>query len=487
MQATTQDIKQIYRQVQQGTLPSHTLSKKKLSVRPHSISVEDAFFGDSGKGAVIAKLNRIFSKKKKLYSLRYNGGGNAGHESKIDGKVIVTHHLPMAVVERGATAIMGRGMLIHPEDAVLELETVTKQFGGKLPGKLLIDERAVLSLDTHRALETVLNAFTIGGRGSTGRGIATAYASFYQRIALTVKDFMSSSWEEVFSAHYALYEKMIAGFGREYSLKDVTVTSLEKGKRTVGTQKEFLSRLKTARAQLAGYISPKIYSLLRDAWHDTKVAFTFEGAQGSGLDPYHGVYPDVTSSRCLSRAINDSTYNVILPEEISLRLAVMKTTYVSSVGIRKLPTKLNGHRAAWIQKAFDERGRSTGRLRDIYEVSIPIAQYLRQAAGYDALVATHLDASLIDEEIPVITSYTNGTRREMPYLPFQDSLDYLTPHTVTFPGWDGEKVKTAKKPSDLPIECRRYLAFLGKTIAPVVIGTYGPDLSEYVSWIRIES
>src|SRR5581483_8464855 len=82
-------------------ISSKIFSPNKRNPRPNSISIEDAYFGDSGKGAVIAKLNRIYSKKYTLYSLRYNGGGNAGHESQIDGKLIVTHHLPMGVVQDG--------------------------------------------------------------------------------------------------------------------------------------------------------------------------------------------------------------------------------------------------------------------------------------------------------------------------------------------------------------------------------------------------
>ncbi len=457
--------------------------KNNLNKRPQSVSIEDAFFGDSGKGAVIAKLNCIYSKKYQVYSLRYNGGGNAGHEAEIDGKKVVTHHLPMAVMQERATAIMGRGMLIHPEDLLLEIDWTKKLFGN-LPGKLLIDENAILSLDTHRGLETVLNAFTTGGRGSTGRGIATGYASFYQRHALMVKDFMQENWKKTFSEHYELYENLVRGFGKDYELNNVDVTTLSpQKKRKVGTQKEFLSRLEDARGKIKKYIASDIYSTLEKVWENPKIAVTIEGAQGAALDPFHGVYPDVTASRCLSRFINDSTYNIILPEDISLRLAVMKTTYLSSVGIRKLPTQFDPSRASWIQQAFDERGRSTGRLRDIYEVSIPIAAYIRRAAGYDGLVATHLDAAQEDMEIPVITHYTNSDGNEKPYLPFQTTLNSLKPRIVKFKGWDGDIVKNAKSPKDLPEETKTYLEFIGKNIAPILFGTYGAGLSDYISWI----
>lgn len=462
-------------------LPKNPLLETK-NKRPLSVSIEDAFFGDSGKGRVTVEFNQMLAKKAKLFSVRYNGGANAGHECYMDDKVIVTKQLPMAVIEDGATGIMGRGMVIHPDDFLTELAQVSSLFNNKLPGKLIIDDRAVLGLDTHRAFETLLNQEHSGGRGSTNRGIATAYGSFYQRIAVTVKDLMSKNWKDIFSSHYDLYTKLSNGFGA--SIEDIQVTTLKEGKRSAGSKKEFLNRLFHARSEMASFTSSDVFIILQNAWNNPKTAFTFEGAQGGGLDPYHGVYPDVTASRPTSRNINDTTYNLVEPDMISLRLAVMKTTYMSSVGIRKLPTQQDKKEATWFQKTFDEKGRVTGRLRDIYEVSIPIGRYIHAAGGYDYLVATHLDASLKNQEISVVTHYTDKkTKKEVPYLPYQDYLDTLDAHVVSFSGWDGKAIQTAKTPKDLPIEARKYLAFLSETIAPIAFGTTNPMLGSYISWL----
>jgi adenylosuccinate synthase len=187
--------------------------------RPNSISVEDVFFGDSGKGSVVAKFNHLLSRKWDVVSLRYNGGANAGHETLLYGKSIVTHQLPMGVIQEGVTAIISRGMLIHPEDLVTEIADVETTLGSKLPGKLVIDERVPLGLDTHRALETALNRQSDGGKGSTGRGISPGYASVYERVAVTAKDLFSDNWKEVFRTHYALYAKLVAGLTPYLSLQ----------------------------------------------------------------------------------------------------------------------------------------------------------------------------------------------------------------------------------------------------------------------------
>ncbi|MDO8503094.1 MAG: adenylosuccinate synthetase [bacterium] len=454
--------------------------------RPNSISVEDAFFGDSGKGSVVARFNELLNRKHgRLFSLRWNGGANAGHETTINGKKIVTHQLPMGVVTQSATALITRGMVLHPEDLVFEIQQIESNFGGKLPGNLIIDERTPLSLDTHRAYEAGLNERTTGGKGSTGRGISPGYASIYERISVTAKDLMGEDWEDILRQHYKLYEWKINQDKKDAAFVLIS-RSGAKGieKHPLGTEDEFLDRLAQAREILRPHVSDKVFDLLQKTWNDDTIPVTLEGAQGAGIDPYHGVSPDVTASRPMSRNINDATYNVILPEEIALRTAVMKTTYVSSVGTRVIPDVMTEKDKKQLQVGFDEFGRSTGRPRGILAVSIPIAQYLRRAAGYQYLVATHLDAAEEGRQIRVVTHYTDKvTRKEVPYFPYQDALDHLVPHAVEFEGWDGEAVKAAKKPKDLPLNARLYLAFLSRTIAPVAIATTGPDIGDSISWL----
>ncbi|EKD64494.1 MAG: hypothetical protein ACD_50C00372G0004, partial [uncultured bacterium] len=211
--------------------------------RPNSASVEDAFFGDSGKGSVVAKLNEKLAKKGKVFSLRANGGANAGHEADINGKKIVTHQIPMGVVKEGATAFISRGMVLHPEDVLIEIDHINKSLDTpELPGNLIIDYNTPLALDTHRAYESVLNQETTGGRGSTGRGIAPANMEIYGRTALSVRDLTREDWEKGTREHFRLYQKMVSGFGKE--LGDIEVYTMASAeKRRVGTEEEFIDRL----------------------------------------------------------------------------------------------------------------------------------------------------------------------------------------------------------------------------------------------------
>jgi adenylosuccinate synthase len=463
----------------------YSLSNPPENFRPNVIAVEDAFFGDSGKGAVTAKFNALLNQDRNLLSIRFNGGANAGHETYLHGKLIVTHQLPTGIICPGATALISRAMVIHPEDLLFELDTIRSQFNNALPARLVIDDRVVLSLDTHRALESALNDLSTGGHGATKRGIATAYASYYLRIPVMLRDLLSDDWENILRGHYRLFDALIAGFpDRSLASTHVTTMSAEIGKtRPVGDVNTFIQRLAQARERIRPFASSQVYQLLQNAWEDPSVPITFEGAQGAGLDPYHGVYPDVTASRPMSHNINDATYNIIRAEDIYYRVAVLKATYMSSVGTRRLPADQDASTEQWIQQAFDEKGRSTGRMRDIYPISIPIAQYLRRAAGYRFVIATHLDASRTDTPINVITRYTDHiSGAELPYLPYQDHLDRLSAHTHTFDGWDGQAVKSINNVDDLPHAAQRYIHFLSHAIAPLVMVTTGPDIEDYIKW-----
>ncbi|MDO8618820.1 MAG: adenylosuccinate synthetase [Candidatus Daviesbacteria bacterium] len=459
--------------------------------RPNSLCIEDVYFGDSGKGALIAKLNTMLENGNGLVSLRYNGGSNAGHETVINGIEVITHQLPMGVVKENAIGIVSRGMVVHPEDFVTEMDIVADQFGGELPGTLAIDENALVATDTMRVLEYVDNLRYDGGRGSTRSGISPTYSSFYSRHPLFMHDFMSDDWEKTFRQHYKDCQFEIAGSGLE--LKDIEVPSLQKdGKRIdikVGSEGEFIDRLRVSRERLKKYVRSDIPDFLEEVWKNPKIPVTIEGAQGAGIDPWHGTYPDITASRTMSRFVGDATYSIILPEEIAIRLGAMKTTYLSSVGSRVLPTTEDKARTTWLQQAFGEKGKSTGRLRGVYEISIPFAQYFQRAAGFDYLAPTHTDASKEGVPIRVITHYTQrgihgeDTGKEIGYLPFQRRLDQMIPHYVEFPGWDGDQVKNAKNPNELEHGAAMFLYFISKTIAPIALTTHGRDLEDFIPWI----
>lgn len=490
---TGREVVSIYNQVLNCKDPSvfaeplktNFFSAANSNLRPHSISMEDAFLGDSGKGANILKINEYLLKRfgAPIYSFRWNGGANAGHEAYKNGQKFVAHQLPMAVFSEGATAFITRGVVVHPGDLMSEIKMREKELGGRLPGKLYIDQNALLNLDTHRAREVFLKQKSGAGAGSTCKGISQSYAALSEHIDVTVRQLMDEKWEETLRAHYRLYDAM----HKDFNMAGTHVSKLSrtpKDSHPVGTESEFIDRLQAQRKFLEKYIHPDVYSHMKEIWQNPNNPVTFEGAQGAGLDPWHGVNPDTTASRPNSRNINDSTYNIMLPEEIALRFAVMKTLYMSSVGARILPNEGDKEFEDHIRNSQDEYGRTTQRPRDIYPPMATFGNYLKRGAGYEFLFPTHIDAAQPGEKIKVITHFKNPSGLEVAYKPYQYHLDSLKAHIIEFESWNGAEVSKAKSPKDLDPNLLRLLGFWSQVLAPVALAAYGPDTDEYLSWIK---
>lgn len=477
-----------YAPLVRNPMPQFSIGASSEKLRPNSAAIGDLLFGDSGKGSTVILINQALAKSGQLFSVRWNGGGNAGHEAYIHGLRIVAHNLPMATLEPGATALMSRGMVIHPADTMDEIK-YQRALLGEMPGKLMIDENALLCTDLHRALETLDTSY------STGSGIARAYADQLIRKPLTIRDLMSDDWREKLSAKYKDAEREFQSHDKNLAEQKVKYMEVqEKNGETVqgrkdipvGSETDFLNRLAEAREFLRPFVKSNVQTLLSHIWHDPKIPVTFEGAQGPGLHPDFGVFPDVTASRPLIRDIGGPTYGVVEPFDIALRAAVMKTGYMSEVGSRELPQVTDPNwinYALWLRGVVDETGRTTGNLRGLHPIHIPAAQFFRQADCFDFLVATHLDS--VTENFPVtyITNYVDKfTGEEVPYSPYQYRMNQFDAQFIQLPGWDGAATVNAKSPEELPENARIALTLLGKTIGvPVIIGKTGPEMEDYVS------
>jgi adenylosuccinate synthase len=457
---------------------------ERSGARPNSIYIGDTAFGDSGKGIVTAEFNRMMVDKfGVVYSLRFNGGANAGHHMWIDGTEFLANQLPAAVAQEKAIALITRGVVFHPGDAVIEIERTKQTFGGEMPGELLIDANTPLCLDTHRALDIA--------NGSTGRGIGPAYSDFYgRRGELTVADLISSEWKLKLGEHYDQKKGVIAveqkKLMRQKGIKGISnlhVKRLDNSTVALGTKKDFLNRLGASRQPLLPFVMPEMAELLQAVWAGVPdIPVTIEEAQGPGLDPYFGIRPDVTSSRPSSRFVQDGTYGKIFGEDIALKLGVSKTVYMSSVGARWLPGEMSKEEASFYQEGYGERGKTTGRLRGIYHLSLPIITALRRFANYDYLVATHLDASRNNMPVRYVSHHTNSSDQEVGYSPYQTNINGLTANLIELPGWDGNGTRQAKTPTDLDDKARLTLTFLSQTIAPVLMARTGQELGQNIKW-----
>lgn len=447
--------------------------------RKYSVAFCGGAYGDEGKGRIVDEYVNQFAKKKRVVLYRDNGGSNAGHTVEFGKTKLALHQLPSGVFVKKATVVLGKCMVIHPGDLLEEIIQVQRMSDGKIAAKILIDEMAVLSLDTHRALEYILlKNWQGGGKGSTGRGISPAYADILLKHPLRMRDL--KNWdEEKIRSHYKLYAAWIKGLGG--NLSGIEVNSLTgSGSRIVGSEEDFVVKLKRQTKRLCPYIE-NVFNFLHSAWRDEKgYAFVFEKAQAVGLDPRYGVYPDVTASDTTFGGITSSTEGAIDSFSIEYRTAVIKATYMSSVGVRKIPTLMTSPLADRIREDAHEYGATTKRPRDIAYLDIPALTFFKDVGYVTHLAFTHMDIVYPDTSIKICVAYELRGKK-VPYRPDQEYLLKVKPIYEELPTWDRQAIQLAKSYASIPSRAKHYLEYVSKALKlPILIITTGPKREQSI-------
>lgn len=446
--------------------------------RVNSVAIIGGILGDEGKGRITDELTADFLKKyKKVIHYRDNGGANAGHTVIIKNIKIALHQLGSGITQKGCTVILGKEMVLHPEDLVEEIKEVKKAFGfSKIPSKLLIDEMAFLSLDTHRAFESILKNKSTGSKGATGRGISPAYADIIYRHPLRIRDLFSKNWKEKVGKHYNLYKDWIKGMGD--NIKEIDTARLSGKSIKVGSESQFLDRLEKAKKIIKPFVS-SVNQTLEKNWH-SQTPMVFEKAQALGLDKRWGVYPDITASDCTFDGIFSSTEGIVDPQNIAVKAATLKTTYSSSVGSRILPTLIKTNLAEKIRKGANEYGATTKRPRDIAYIDLPMISYLFKVGRVEYLTLTHLDICYLDTPIKVCINYKIDGK-SVSYRPDQEFLNKVKPEYIKLPSWETKNLTKIKKIKDLPWQAQKYIAFLNKCLGTkLFMLTTGPKRNQTI-------
>ncbi len=448
--------------------------------RANSVAVIGAILGDEGKGRITDELTSYFLKRfKKVIVYRDNGGANAGHTISMNGKKIGLHQIGSGILQKGCVVILGKGMVIHPIDLLEEIREIKKVFEfKKLPAKLMIDEMAVLNLDTHRAFELALkegNSSSLGSKAATGRGIAPSYADVLYRFPLRLRDLYRENWKELFKEHYERYNNWIKGVGID--MKELTVRRFGKGEEIIGSEKVFIKNIERIREELKQYIHP-MYEYISKEWK-SETPFIFEKAQAIGLDQRWALYPDCSASNCCLDGITSSTEGIIDSKDISGKFGVIKSTYTSSVGKRKLPTIMEEKAAQRIRDDAYEYGTTTGRPRDIAHMDLVMLKYFCDVSDIEELVYTHMDI-VYESPVKVCIKYMKGNKVSY-YRPDQEFLDDISPVYKSLKPWDVEALKKVKKYKDTQENVRIFIDYISKytRTTPVMI-TFGPDRNDTI-------
>lgn len=350
-----------------------------------------AFRGDEGKGKIVDYYTKCSNK----LVIRYNGSCNAGHTLVRNGKELVLHQIPSAIIS-GIPCLIAHGCLVNLNKLLKEIEEVeqwSKEGLIDLHGKSVRDLLKVaygchLIQDKHIQLD-IEREETGKGNGSTRQGISPAYGDKYLRSGIRI------------------YDSEEAKIALDGMLVDDTT---------------YLNSIK-----------------IKDVM--------FEGAQGVMLDIDSAYYPNVSSSSVgVGGVLAGTGINIekLLNDDIFEVVGIVKA-YMTSVGIGYFPTEIKENNTEYdlehMRKVSKEYGATTGRPRKIGFLDLPMLQYSIHISGIQSVVLTRLDTvrEMFDgKDIPICARYTlNG--KEVPYnkISLYDIEKYV-PVYEKLPCWKSE-------------------------------------------------
>ena len=380
-----------------------------------NIVIVGAQWGDEGKGKIVDLLT-----DKVQVVARYNGGHNAGHTVKANGKTFVLHLIPSGILHEGVLNVMGNGMVIDPVAFEAEIAMLREQ-GVSIEGNLVVSDRAHLILPHHRRIEG-LSEERRGERkiGTTQRGIGPAYEDKAGRRGIRMIDVLrpatlGARLEEA-RRHF---EVVCKGSGAEPGVDwDAVIADLA----------AFGERHRARITDVSLVLQREIglgYSVL------------FEGAQATHLDLDHGTYPFVTSSS--AGAGGAATGLGIPPTRIDAVLGIAKA-YTTRVGSGPLPTEIGGALEEEVRARGKEFGASTGRPRRCGWFDALVVRYSMRVNGCDSLALTKLDVLDPLAEIPVCVGYRHEGKLLHELPTDTEIFEACEPVYETLPGWKSSTV-----------------------------------------------
>ena len=123
-------------------------------------------WGDEGKGKIVDNL----SEKIDLVC-RFQGGHNAGHTIKVNGKKTVLHLIPSGILHNNAKCLIGNGVVVALDALDREINEL-KSRGVNFKNRFFVSSACSLILPTHISIDQIRDKKE--SIGTTGRGIGPA-------------------------------------------------------------------------------------------------------------------------------------------------------------------------------------------------------------------------------------------------------------------------------------------------------------------------
>jgi len=394
-------------------------------------------WGDEAKGKKVDILAPEHS-----FSLRYNGGSNAGHTVvRNPGEEPYKLNLMPSGILSGIPCALADQVAIYPQGLIAEIERLQKRGVVVIPDNFFISDGA--NLTTRFQIE--YDGATGGKIGTTKKGIGPTFSDRAFRRGLIVHDLNDiGKLEERVNELYEYYKLNLAPL----SLPEKSAV---------------VEELLEAREKLLPYVTENIQGLVLK--HDGNLLF--EAAQGALLGLYTGSYRDVSASDTTSGGIAASCGVNVHLERI---IGVLKA-YITRVGGGFLPTEQDNEFGKLLQSRGHEVGTTTGRTRRCGWFDAVASKYGAIVNGVTELDVTKLDVLDAFKEIPICLGYeVNG--RKLDYFP-RFELGSCKPIYEVMDGWEKDTTKV-RRYQDLPVNARKYVGrieqLLGVTVGSVGVG-----------------
>lgn len=410
-------------------------------------------WGDEGKGKIVDFLAPQYD-----MVARFQGGPNAGHTLKFDGKKYVLHTIPSGIFREDLQNLIGNGVVIDPITLLWELKEL-EEAGVQYQERLFVARKAHLILPTHRYLDAASEAAKGKDKiGSTLRGIGPTYMDKTGRNGLRVGDIFKDDFQEKYEALKAKHMQLAS----IYPEVDFDI---------VAEEEKWMASLEKLRS---------LHSVDGEYFINEAIAagkrILAEGAQGSMLDIDYGTYPFVTSSNTITAGV--CTGLGVAPQQIGEVIGISKA-YCTRVGSGPFPTELFDETGEQLRKEGAEFGATTGRPRRCGWIDLPQLKYTIMVNGVTQLVITKLDVLNIFETVQAAHGYQiNGeVSQELPY----DICDTkIEPVYNAYPGWQ-QSLDDATSFDDLPPIAQSYIKALEESLGvPITMISTGPERSKLI-------
>jgi adenylosuccinate synthase len=410
-------------------------------------------WGDEGKGKIVDFLATRYD-----IVARFQGGPNAGHTLKFDGKKYVLHTIPSGIFRESLINLIGNGVVIDPITLVKELKSV-EDAGVEYRHRLLISRKAHLILPTHRYLD--LASESAKGQekiGSTLKGIGPTYMDKTGRNGLRFGDIQSPNFLQKYQALKAKHLTLL-------NLYPEVAFDLEQ------EETRWMSCIESLRE--LQQVDGEYY--LNQALEAGKRVLA-EGAQGAMLDIDFGTYPYVTSSNTVTAGVCSGLG--VAPQRIGEVIGIAKA-YCTRVGAGPFPTEQDNETGEFLRKEGGEFGATTGRPRRCGWLDVPQLRYTIMLNGVTQIALTKIDVLNSLSEVPYAVNYRiDGV--ETGQVPYDLCDTDVAPAYETAPGWQ-QSLEGISDYEKMPAEARHYIQLLETALGvPISIISTGPERQQLV-------